>query len=96
MSYKNLRTYALKKVNVLKNGIVYKIVLVSKNVREKRSYASQKGTWSKKLKCFTKSTSFKKGTRNNIGRVLKNERFSQNVCVIKEVGVPVNELVSKK
>ena len=34
--------------------------------------------------------------RNNNERVFNNKQFSQNVCVTKEVGVPINELVSKK
>ena len=49
---------------------------------------------SQKINFFKKIMRFKKSTSNN-ERVYKSVRFSQNVCVIKEVVVPINELVTK-
>ena len=49
---------------------------------------------SKKLSVFKKVRVLRKVRINN-ERVYKSVRFSQIVCVIKEVVVPINELVTK-
>jgi len=49
---------------------------------------------SKKISVLKKVSVLRKISINN-ERVYKNVRFSQSVCVIKELVVPINELVTK-